>query len=84
MSPDFDTKVSFDVTAEAERSPLKDATYDNLINLATNFSDGVVLSGENISKNILSNIDAKNVPILTFEESSQENAYIDFFNNKII
>jgi hypothetical protein len=58
--------------------------YDNLINLATNFSDGVVLSGENISKNILSNIDAKNVPTLTFEESTQENAYVDFFNNKII
>lgn len=84
VSPDFDAKVSFDVTAESERSPLKDATYDNLINLATNFSDGVVLSGENISKNILSNIDAKNVPTLTFEESSQENAYVDFFNNKII
>ena len=84
VSSEFDTKVSFDVTGEAEKSLLKDATYENLIKLATNFSDGVILSGENISESILSNIDDKKVPALTLEESAKENAYVDFFNNQII
>ena len=84
VSSEFENKVAFDVPGEAEKSLLKDATYENLIKLATNFSDGVILSGENISESILSNIDDKKVPALTFEESAKENAYVDFFNNQII
>ena len=84
VSSEFENKVVFDVPGEAEKSLLKDATYENLIKLATNFSDGVILSGENISESILSNIDDKKVPALTFEESAKENAYVDFFNNQII
>jgi len=84
VSSEFENKVAFDVPGEAEKSLLKDATYENLIKLATDFSDGVILSGENISESILSNIDDKKVPALTFEESAKENAYVDFFNNQII
>ncbi len=54
------------------------------MNLAINFSDGVVLSGENIAESILSNIDSKKIPTLTLEESAKDNAYVDFFNNQII
>jgi len=84
VSSEFESKVAFDIPGEAEKSLLKDATYDSLIKLATNFSDGVILSGENISESILSNIDDKKIPTLTFEESAKENAYVDFFNNQII
>ena len=84
VSSDFENKVAFDDIGENERSPLKKSTYENLINLAVNFSDGVVHSGESIPESILSNIDTNKLPTLTFEDSLKENAYVDFFNNKII
>jgi starch synthase len=84
LSPALENKVAFDVEDESARGPLKESTYENLINLAINFSDGVVLSGENIAESILSNIDSKKIPTLTFEESAKDNAYVDFFNNQII
>ena len=84
ISSDFENKVAFDNIGEAERNPLKKSTYENLIALAINFSDGVVLSGDSIPKSILSNIGTKKIPALTYEDSLKENAYIDFFNNKII
>tara|TARA_B100000768_G_C11191368_1_gene337478 strand:- start:331 stop:939 length:609 start_codon:yes stop_codon:yes gene_type:complete len=84
VSSDFENKVAFDDVGEIERNPLKKSTYENLIDLAVNFSDGVVLSGESIPESILLNIDTNKVPTLTFEDSLKENAYLDFFNNKII
>ncbi len=84
LSAELESKVAFDVEDESARILFKKSSYENLINLAVNFSDGVVLSGENISKNILSNIESKKLPAITFEESSKENAYVDFFNNQII
>jgi starch synthase len=77
-------KVSYDVKDEEARSTLKESTYENLMNLAINYSDGVVLSGENIAKSILSKIDSQKIPTLTFEDSAKENSYVDFFNNHII
>ena len=84
LSPALENKVAFDIEDESARGPLKESTYENLMNLAINFSDGVVLSGENIAESILSNIDSKKIPTLTFEESAKDNAYVDFFNNQIL
>jgi starch synthase len=84
LSSELLNKVSYDVKDEEARSTLKESTYENLMNLAINYSDGVVLSGENIAKSILSKIDSQKIPTLTFEDSAKENSYVDFFNNHII
>ena len=84
LSSELLNKVSYDVKDEEARSTLQESTYENLMNLAINYSDGVVLSGENIAKSILSKIDSQKIPTLTFEDSAKENSYVDFFNNHII
>ena len=84
ISKKFKQKVEFDGIPENEISELSKSTYTNLTKLSITHSDGVVLSGENIAESILSNIDSKKIPTLTFEESAKDNAYVDFFNNQII
>lgn len=84
ISSSLHKKIAFDNIGDLEQDLLKKPTYENLINLAINFSDGIVLSGEEIPPSILSNIKSKKIPVLSFEESTNENAYVNFFKNHII
>ncbi len=84
VSSSLHKKIAFNNIDTLDQNLLAESTYENLINLAVNFSDGVILSGEDTPKSILSNINSKKIPLLPFEDIANENAYVNFFNNHII
>jgi starch synthase len=84
LSKKIKKKIEFDQIPKEEIDILSKATFNNLIKLSLNHSDGVVSSTKEISDDLNEIIEQSNIPHLDFENSITEKGYIDFYNNKII
>ena len=78
-------KVKFDGFLDEEIEILKDATYTNILKVAINNSDGVVIASEEIPKELENFISTIDKPILSYSsiEELGEN-YTDFYKTKIL
>jgi starch synthase len=89
--PDFETpfaknffeKVAFDKIDKSQLEELKTANYDALISLAIKHSDGLILSAENVPVEVVKEVEKSKKPHLKFNDSKNEEVYIDFYSNKI-
>lgn len=84
LSDSLKTKLSFDLSDTAPFDSVDQGQYEKLLQLAVEHSDGVVLSGDTIESEITDKIAAVGKPTMTFEESKQENAYVNFYNTHIL
>ena len=78
-------KVKFDGFTDEEVEALHDATYSNILKVAINNSDGVVIASEEIPeqlKDFISNLDKPVLPYTSIENLGEE--YADFYNTKIL
>ena len=86
-SKDFDSvvskkiqkKVSFDKIPSEEIQLLKRADYENLIQLSLNHSDGYVIA----DNGALKNIESKDIPVMDFDQTKEDKAFVSYYSNKI-
>ena len=84
LSDNFYDKVAFDNAPTDLISPLKKASFENLIQLSLNFSDGYVLADSETPKSIHDHLSDDRIPGLSFEQSQKEDAFVSYYSNNII
>ncbi|MEK9612530.1 MAG: glycogen/starch synthase [Flavobacteriaceae bacterium] len=83
FSKKFQEKVAFDKLSPELIKPLKNADYQALTSLAIDHSDGLILASENLPDSVVEQVKESNKPQLNFEESKDEETYIDFYSHKL-
>ena len=84
LSKKLKSKVEFDGIPSDLIDSLNLPTYETLINIAINSSDGVVISSEKIDEKINDLIKKSEKPTLRFDDFEKENAIVNFYNSYII
>ncbi len=78
-------KIQFDGIAQEAISELEDPTYENLMKVAINHSDGIVIASDGLSSNLTQYIEASKKPFLPFAtKDNYAAAYTEFYNNQIL
>ena len=77
-------KVLFDNIPQAKIESLSNPSYENLMDLAIQSSDGIIFSGLDLCESVKEIAKKSEKPILQFEEISGEDSYVDFYNSQII
>ena len=82
LSKDMVEKILFDEIDENHIKNLKDPTYENLMKVAIDSSDGIILGSENISPKINDYLKKYKKPLLDFQPlDSFSEPYMEFYNN---
>ena len=82
LNPELNKKVLFDKIAKKHIEPIKEPTYENLMQIAINFSDGVIAGSKKTPKNLTNIIENSKKPFLPFaSEKTRAEAYTDFYKN---
>ncbi len=83
LSKTIQKKVSFDQIPSEEIQLLKTANYENLIQLSLNHSDGYVVADEGALNKIEKLIESKDIPVLDFDQTKEDKAFVSYYSNKI-
>jgi len=82
LNKDMINKVLFDEIDQKSVSDLKDPTYENLMRIAINYSDGIIIGSENVSSKTIGYLKSYKKPILDFQpKDSFSESYTEFYNN---
>ena len=82
LNKDMINKVLFDEIDQKSISDLKDPTYENLMRIAIDYSDGIIIGSENVSSKTIEYLKAYKNPILNFQpQDSFSESYTEFYNN---
>ena len=82
LNKDMINKVLFDEIDQKSISDLKDPTYENLMRIAIDYSDGIIIGSENVSSKTLKYLKSYKNPILDFQsKDSFSESYTEFYNN---
>ncbi len=85
LNKDMINKVKFDNIDEDAISALKEPTYNNLMKVAIQYSDALIVGSENITEELGSYIKASNKPVLEYKNKEEfGEAYTEFFNNDVL
>ncbi len=75
-------KVLFDEIDQKSISDLINPTYENLMRIAIDYSDGIIIGSENVSSKTIEYLKAYKNPILNFQpKDSFSESYTEFYNN---
>lgn len=78
-------KIAFDGIAENHISVLKTPNYNNLLKVAVDFSDAVILAAEEIPEDLLNHISNLQKPVLPYVSlQAFEEAYANFYNTEVL
>jgi starch synthase len=84
MSKNLHDKVAFDNIPLELISLLKKASFENLIKLSIEFSDGYAIADIETPKPIQDYLSDYSIPGLTFEDSQKEDAFVNFYSTNIL
>ncbi len=78
-------KVAFDGVDPEQVESLKTPDYNNLLKVAVDFSDAVILASEEIPEELVSHISNLKKPVLPFVSIQEfEEAYANFYSNEVL
>lgn len=78
-------KVVFDGIEEGEIAPLATPNYNNLLKVAVDFSDAVILASEDIPEDLQNHISNLEKPVLPYVSLQEfEEAYANFYNTEVL
>jgi len=78
-------KVAFDGIAKEDIAVLENPTYNNLLKVAVDYSDAVILASENIDEDLVSHIEGLQKPVLSYVPIQEfEEAYSNFYNTEVL
>jgi starch synthase len=78
-------KVAFDQIPEGPVEMLKEPSFNNLLKIAVDYSDAIILASESIPAELqeyVSNLQKPVLPFVSFQEF--EEAYANFYNTKVL
>jgi len=78
-------KIMFDAIDEEVLGHLKKPDYVNLMKVAVDNSDAVIMASDNLPEDLKKYIESLDKPVLPFMNRDEaEEAYLDFYNNKLL
>ncbi len=78
-------KILFDGIPEEAVSSLTEPTYNNLLKIAVDFSDAVILAAEEIPEDLQTHITNLQKPVLPYVSLQEfEEAYANFYNTEVL
>jgi starch synthase len=78
-------KINFDGIDKEAVSPLAAPDYNNLLKVAVDYSDAIILASESIESDLKSHIDGLEKPVLPYVSFQEfEEAYTNFFNTEVL
>ena len=84
VSKKFYDKVAFDNIPANLIKPLKKASFENLVQLSLEFSDGFIIADSQTPKPIKEQLEEGQLPGLSFEESQKADAFVTYYSNNLI
>ena len=84
LNPEMLNKVMFDNIPKEALSDLETPSYDNIIKLAINHSDGVIIASDRLSSDLTNYIQSSNKPFLPFAHKDKlTEEYTNFYQNSL-
>jgi len=78
-------KIKFDKIDQETIKTLKDPTYNNLMKIAIDNSDALIVGSENIPSELENHLNDSNKPILEYKDKDEfGEAYTEFYNTKVL
>ncbi len=78
-------KLGFDGIADAVIADLKNPDYVNVMKVALNNSDAVIINSEEIPQALKDHLETLDKPVLPYQTTETiEEAYLDFYQNKVL
>lgn len=78
-------KIAFDNIPVEDISALKEPNYNNLLKVAVDYSDAVILAANDIPKDLVDYISNLEKPVLPFVSLQEfEEAYMNFYNTEVL
>ena len=85
LNPEMINKVKFDGVPESAISELENPTYENLLKVAVNHSDAVIIASEGVSPSLTKFIEASGKPFLPFAPKDRfAEAYTNFYKTQVL
>jgi len=85
LNPEVSNKIKFDAIDDEALTPLKDPTFENVMKIAINNSDAVIVGSEDISEELQTYITALDKPVLAFQQKEDmEREYLEFYQTKVL
>ena len=85
LNAEVSNKIKFDAIDDEALSPLKDPTFENVMKIAINNSDAVIVGSEDISEELQTYITALDKPVLAFQQKEDmEREYLEFYQTKVL
>jgi starch synthase len=85
LDKDMVKKIAFDGISAESITPLKTPSYNNLLKVAVDHSDAVILASEEISEDLLNHISNLQKPVLPYVSLQEfEDAYANFYNTEVL
>lgn len=83
LAKELQEKVGHDKISAAACSGLQTPGHDSLAALALEYSDGIILSSEQLNPALVSAAEASKKPLLHFDQTQEDNAYINFYTEQL-
>ncbi len=85
LDKDMVKKITFDGIPEESIAPLAAPNYNNLLKVAVDFSDAVILAAEDIPEDLKQHIADLQKPVLPYVSLQEfEEAYANFYNTEVL
>ncbi len=85
LDMDMKKKIAFDGISESKIEHLTTPSYNNLLKVAVDFSDAVILAAEDIPKDLQDYIISLQKPVLPYVSIQEfEDAYAQFYNAEVL
>lgn len=85
LDKDMIKKIAFDGVSEDSISALSEPNYNNLLKVAVDYSDAVILAAEDVPEDLkkyISNLEKPVLPYVSLQEF--EDAYANFYNTEVL
>jgi len=84
LSEGLHQKLTFDKIPDTELKLLEQANFQNLSEVSVKHADGFIFSENTIEQSLVDAVQQAKKPFLSQEALEHENAYVDFYTEKII
>lgn len=85
LDKDMIKKIAFDGIPDEAIASLADPTYNNLLKIAVDYSDAIILASEDIPEELENHISNQEKPVLPYVPVQEfEEAYANFYNTEVL
>jgi starch synthase len=85
LNTEISNKIKFDAIDEQALSALYNPTFENVMKIAIDNSDAVIIGSEDISEELEKHIEGLDKPFLSFQKmEDMEREYLEFYQTKVL